>query len=71
MVFVLAWTIGDAPSLSCQSLHQAQFVCSMSSGIITFPWLDTVIRCGTTEKVAMKPPHSIDFLPSPFATTYV
>ncbi len=34
MVSVLAWTIGDASSLSCQSVYQVHFVCSMSSGII-------------------------------------
>jgi hypothetical protein len=47
MLFVLAWTIGNA---SCQSLHQVQFVFSMiyCTAIVT--------RCGTTEKAAMEPP---------------
>jgi hypothetical protein len=44
MVFVLAWTIGDASCLSCQSLYQFHFVWSMSSGILTPPKSDTVIR---------------------------
>jgi len=34
MVSVLAWTIGDASSLSCQSVYQVHCVCSMCSGII-------------------------------------
>jgi hypothetical protein len=33
----------------------------MSSGIFTPPKLNTVIRCGTTGKVAMEPPCSFDF----------
>jgi hypothetical protein len=37
MVFVHAWTIGDASSLSSQLLHQVHFVCSMSRGIMTRP----------------------------------
>jgi hypothetical protein len=38
MVFVHAWTIGDASScLFNQCLHQFYLVCSMSSGIITPP----------------------------------
>jgi hypothetical protein len=35
MVFVLAWTIGDASSLSCQPPYRVDFVCSTSSGSIT------------------------------------
>ncbi len=37
MVFVSAWTIGDAnSSLSCQSLHQSHFLYSrISSDIVT------------------------------------
>jgi hypothetical protein len=64
MMFVLAWTIGDASSLSCQSLYQFHFVWSMSSGIVTPPKSDTVIRCGTTEKVAMEL-GNFDFLTLP------
>jgi hypothetical protein len=37
VMFVLAWTIGDASSLSCQSQYQVSFVCSMSNGIIESP----------------------------------
>jgi hypothetical protein len=37
MVFVRAWTIGDASSLSSQLLHQVHFVYSMSRGIMTPP----------------------------------
>jgi hypothetical protein len=37
MVFVHAWTIGDASSLSSQLLQQVHFVCSMSRGIMTPP----------------------------------
>jgi hypothetical protein len=55
MVFVLAWTVGDASSLTCQSLNQVHLVySSMSSGLLTQSKLNTVIRCGTTEKVAME-----------------
>ncbi len=68
IVFVLAWTIGDANSLSCQSLHQVHFVySSMSSGIVTWSKFNTVIRCGTAEKVVMEPPPwSFGFMPLPF-----
>jgi hypothetical protein len=56
MVFVLAWTTGDANNLSCPALNQAHFAYgSMSSG--------------TTEKVAMQwPPWSFGFMPLPFVT---
>jgi len=62
MVFVLTWTILLMPVVCiCHLLHQVHFVCSMSSGIFTPPKLNTVIRCGTTGKVAMEPPCSFDF----------
>jgi hypothetical protein len=44
MVFVLAWTIGDASSQSCQSLYQSCFVCRMSSGIVAQSKFNTIIR---------------------------
>jgi hypothetical protein len=45
MVFVLAWTTGDASNLS----FQVNFVyCSMSSGSATQSKSNNVIRCGTT-----------------------
>jgi hypothetical protein len=54
MVFVHAWTIGDASScLSSQLLYQVHFVCSMSSGIITPPQLDIVIRCVANEEKSL------------------
>jgi hypothetical protein len=37
MAFVLAWTIGDASSLSFESLHQVNFARSMSTGTIALP----------------------------------
>jgi hypothetical protein len=50
MVFVLAWTIGDASSLACQSWNQVLFFySSMSSGLLTLSKFDTVIRCDTTD----------------------
>jgi hypothetical protein len=66
MVFVLAWTIGDASSLSSQSLYQFHFVCSMSCGIMKLPKSNTVLKCSTIEKVAMKPCGHFDYLPQPF-----
>jgi hypothetical protein len=66
VVFVLAWTIDDASSLSWWLLYQFHFVCSLSSGIITPPKLNTILRCGTAEKVAMELPSHFDFLPLPF-----
>jgi hypothetical protein len=51
MVFVLAWTTGDANNLSSQSQYQVHFVySSMSTGIVT----QSIIRCGTNEKVAVE-----------------
>ncbi len=76
MVFVLAWTICDANNLTCQLLLSSSivcqlllsFVCCMCTGLVT--WLnqlsDTVIRCDTTEKVAMEwPPWHFGFMPLP------
>jgi hypothetical protein len=37
MVFDLAWTVGDASSVSCQSLNEVHFFCGMSGGIIALP----------------------------------
>jgi hypothetical protein len=54
IVFVLTWTIGDASRLSCQPLHWVQFVSCMSSGVITLPWVDTIVKYGTIENVAME-----------------
>jgi hypothetical protein len=67
MVFVLAWTIGDASSLACQSLNQVLFFySSMSSGLLTLSKFNTVIRCDTTEKVAIDlPPRIFGFTPLP------
>ncbi len=68
MVSVLAWTIGDASSLSCQPLSQAHFLYSTtSSGIVTWSKCNTVNSCGTTGKVAiMEPPiswfHALPFV---------
>jgi hypothetical protein len=68
MVYVLPWTTGDASNLFCQSLYQVHFVySSMSSGILT--QFNNVIRCGTTEKVAVQwPPWNLSFgfMPLPF-----
>jgi hypothetical protein len=50
MVFVLAWTIGDA-SLASQLLNQVHFVySSMSSGVLICSKFNTIIKCGTTER---------------------
>ncbi len=50
MVYVLAWTIGDASSLASQSLNQFDVVySSLSSGLLTWSKYNIVIRCGTTE----------------------
>jgi hypothetical protein len=70
MVFVLAWTTGDASNLSCQSLYQVQFFySSVSSGIVTQSKLNSVIRC-ITEKVAMEwPPWSFWFHASAISST--
>jgi hypothetical protein len=39
----------------------------MSSGIVKWSKFNTVIRCGTAEKVAMEPPPwSFGFMPLPF-----
>ncbi len=52
---ICSWTVSDASSLTCQSLNQVHLVySSMSSGLLTRSKLNTVIRCGTTEKVAME-----------------
>jgi hypothetical protein len=70
MVFVLAWTTGDASNLYCLALYQAHFAYgSMSSGIERQSKFRSLIRCGTTEKVAMQwPPWSFGFMPLPFVT---
>ncbi len=67
MVFVLAWTIGDASSLACQSLNQVHFVySSMSRGLLTQSMFNSNIGSGTTENVAMEPPPWIfGFMPLP------
>jgi hypothetical protein len=67
MVFVLAWTIGDASSLACQSLNQVHFFySSMSSGLLTVSKFNAVVRCDTTEKVAIDlPPWIFGFTPLP------
>jgi hypothetical protein len=56
IVFVLAWTTGDASNMSCQSRYQVNFVySSMSSGIVMqSKFNSSIIRSGTTEKVGMK-----------------
>ncbi len=63
---MLAWTIGNASSLSSQSLYKFHVVCSMPCGIMTLPKSNTVLRCSTTEKAAMELPSCFDFLPLPF-----
>jgi uncharacterized protein YqgC (DUF456 family) len=51
MVFVPAWTTGDASDLSGQSWYQVHFVYSMISiDIVTQSKFNSVIRCGTTKK---------------------
>jgi hypothetical protein len=67
MVFVLAWTTGDASSLACQSLNQVHFIySSMSGGLLAQSKFNSIIRYGSTEKVAMEPPPSIfGFRPLP------
>jgi hypothetical protein len=67
MVFVLAWTTGDASNLSCQLEYQVHFVYSrMSSGPLTQSKFNTIMRCGTTETVAMELPLRIfGFMPPP------
>jgi hypothetical protein len=50
MVFVLAWTIGNASTLSSQSLYEFHFFCSMPCGIMTLPKSNTVLRCSTTKR---------------------
>jgi len=64
MVFVLAWTIGDA-SLASQLLNQVHFVySSMSSGVSTRSKFNSVIKCGTTERLAMEQaPRTFGFMP--------
>jgi hypothetical protein len=55
MVFVLAWTIGDAHTLACQSLHQVHFAySSISGGLLTCSKFNSILRYGTSEKVAME-----------------
>jgi hypothetical protein len=55
IVFVLAWTTGDASNMSCQSLYQVNFVySSMSSGIVMQSKFNGVIRCHSTEKVGLE-----------------
>ncbi len=65
MVFVLAWTIGDASSLASKSRNQFYLVySSMSSGLLTQLKCNIVIRCGTTENVAMElPSRFFGFIP--------
>jgi hypothetical protein len=67
MVFVLAWTTGDASNLSSQSQYQVHFVySSMSTSIITQSKFNIIIRCGTNEKVVVGCPWSFGFMPLPF-----
>jgi len=65
MVFVPCmddWRCWGSLVLSCQSLYQVHFVCSMSSGIVTQPQSPTVLsHVGTTEKVAMGSPKEFWF----------
>ncbi len=57
MVFVLARTISDASNLASKSENQFYLVySSMSSGLLTQRKCNIVIRCGTTENVAMELP---------------
>jgi hypothetical protein len=67
MMFVLAWTIDGGNSVSCQSLYQVQFVCSMSSIVIKSMFI-SIIKCDTNEKVTMEPPWSFGFMFLPFVT---
>jgi len=54
MIFLLAWTFGDAiMSIMTRKVH---FVCSMSSGIISGAIVEHHIRCGTTENVVEERP---------------
>jgi hypothetical protein len=43
MVFVLAWTIGDISSSSCQLLLQAHFGCSMPDQMSLKSMPDSII----------------------------
>jgi hypothetical protein len=67
MLFVFAWIIDDDNSLSCQSLYQVQFVCSMFSIVIKLMSI-SIIKCGADEKVAMEPPWNFGFTFLPFVT---
>jgi hypothetical protein len=40
-----------------------KFIFCLACLVITLFELDTIIRCGTTERTAMEPPFSFDFLP--------
>ncbi len=54
MIFLLAWTFGDAiMSIMTRKVH---FVCSMSSVIISGAIVEHHIRCGTTENVVEERP---------------
>jgi hypothetical protein len=68
MVFVLAWTTGDASNLFSQSQYQVHFVySSLSTGIVTQSKFNIIIRCGTNEKVAVEwCLWSFGFMPVPF-----
>jgi hypothetical protein len=69
MVFVLAWIIGEAISLSCELL---KFIVLIACGVITHhhrwaPLADVALL----KKTAMEWRCSFDFLPLPFFTTLV
>jgi hypothetical protein len=67
MMLVFAWIIDDGNNMSCQSLYQVQFVCSMSNIVIKSMFI-SIIKCGTNEKVAMEPPWNFGFMLLPFVT---
>jgi hypothetical protein len=70
MVFVLAWPIGDAHTLACQSLHQVHFVySSISSGLLTCSKFNSILRYGTSEKVPWS--GSFGFVALPFVALKV
>jgi len=49
--------------LSCQSVNEVHFVCSMSSSFVTQSKTNSIISCCSTGKVAMEPPWSFGLMP--------
>jgi hypothetical protein len=70
MVFDLAWTVGDASSVSYQFLNKfIFFVACLVASLHCHSWNTLNIRCGTTENMTMDLPHcphNLDFFHLPF-----